>query len=84
MLTSGMTTQPACATVDQASRRTTSSWRSAMRLPSVMLSAASTAMASRAGVPMAATARSTTSRAARAATLETVARNAAIGVDAPE
>ncbi len=74
MLTSGMTTHPACATVDQASRRTTSSWRRAMTFPSVMLSAASTAMATSAGVPSAATARSTTSRAASAATFDTVAR----------
>src|SRR3954468_6056598 len=83
MLTRGSTTQPACATVDQASRRTTSSWRRAMRLPRVMLSEASTAMESRAGVPRAATARSTTSRAARAAIFDTVARKVATGTDEP-
>src|SRR6476620_11655158 len=83
MLTRGSTTQPAWATVDHASRRTTSSWRSAMTLPSVMLSVASTAMARTTGVPSTATARSTTSRAARAATLDTVARNVATGTDEP-
>src|SRR6478609_4699516 len=84
MLTRGSTTQPAWATVDHASRRTTSSWRSAMTLPSVMLSADSTAIDSTAGVPRTATARSTTSSAASAATLDTVARNVAIGTDEPE
>ena len=83
MLTRGSTTQPAWATVDHASRRTTSSWRSAMTLPSVMLSADSTAIDSTAGVPRTATARSTTSRAASAATLDTVARNVATGTDEP-
>src|SRR6478735_3825880 len=83
MLTSGSTTLPACATVDHASRRTTSSWRRAMTLPSVMLSDASSAIDSSAGVPRAATARSTTSSAARAAILETVARKVATGTDEP-
>src|SRR6476620_7696058 len=83
MLTRGSTTQPAWATVDHASRRTTSSWRSAMTLPSVMLSADSTAIDSTAGVPRTATARSTTSSAASAATLDTVARNVATGTDEP-
>src|SRR6478752_8451966 len=83
MLTRGSTTQPAWATVDHASRRTTSSWRSAMTLPSVMLSADSTAIDSTAGVPRTATARSTTSSAASAATLDTVARNVATGTDDP-
>src|SRR6478609_9832378 len=83
MLTRGSTTQPAWATVDHASRRTTSSWRSAMTLPSVMLSADSRAIDSTAGVPRTATARSTTSRAASAAILETVARKVATGTDEP-
>src|SRR5215470_4298098 len=54
-----------------------------MTLPSVIDRTASRAIASRAGVPSAVTARSTTSRAASAAIFDTVARKVATGVDAP-
>src|SRR5689334_1737490 len=83
MLTSGSATQPAWATVDHASSRTTSTWRRAMTFPNVMLSAARIAIESRAGVPSTDTARSTTSRAASAATLDTVARNVATATEEP-
>jgi len=81
---SGSTTQPAWATVDHASSRTAVRWRSATRLPTVMVTAASTPTGAaqspaRSGAPTA----STRTTALSPATFDTVDRNAATGSGAP-
>ena len=81
---SGSSTQPAWATVDQASSRMATRWVSATRLPTVMVTTASTATAgaqvpASAGRPMP----SSTTSAAAPATLETTERKAATGSGAP-
>src|SRR5512143_517724 len=81
---SGSITQPAWATVDQASTRTAIRWRIATRLPKVTVTAAITPMTG-AQVPPRADrpSESSTTRAVAPAVFDTTARNAATGSGAP-
>ena len=83
----GSTTQPACATVDQASRRVESSWRSAMTLPSSIDAAASvpsTTLTDPVSTAAPAKAWATTSSAATAEIFEAAASAAAVPRSAVE